>query len=51
MKNSFLILALFISTLTFGANPPKKGTVTVNTKYEGIIEGYDGDLYLDRLFQ
>jgi hypothetical protein len=37
--------------LTFSAIAQKKGTITVNTKYSGIIEGYDHinrtDVYID----
>lgn len=41
MKKSFLFIALAISIFTFGAHAQKKGTITVNASYKGIIEGYD----------
>ena len=51
MKRSFLFISLFISMLTVGAYAQKQGTITVNTKYVGIVEGYDHmnktDVYID----
>jgi hypothetical protein len=51
MKKSILILTLFISMFTLSALAQKQGTITVNTSYKGIIEGYDHinktDVYVD----
>jgi len=41
MKKSFLLIALIISIFTFNAYSQKRGTITVNASYKGIIEGYD----------
>lgn len=41
MKKSILLFSLFISLLTLGAQAQKKGTITVNAKYTGIVDGYD----------
>ncbi len=51
MKKTILFISLFISTLTFSAIAQKQGTITVKTKYTGIIDGYDHmnktDIYID----
>jgi hypothetical protein len=41
MKKTILLFTLFISLLTLGAQAQKKGTITVNASYTGIVDGYD----------
>lgn len=41
MKKSILLFTLIISMITFGAYAQKKGTITVNAKYTGVLDGYD----------
>lgn len=41
MKKSLLLVAFFAILLTGSAFSQKTGTLTINTKYVGIVEGYD----------
>ena len=41
MKKTILLLTLFMSLITLGAQAQKKGTITFNASYTGIIDGYD----------
>jgi len=51
MKKSVLFFALIVTMFSSGAYAQKQGTLTINTKYVGIVEGYDHmnktDIYLD----
>ncbi len=51
MKKSLLLAALFAILLTGSAFSQKTGKLTINTKYVGIVEGYDHlnktQLYVD----
>jgi len=41
MKKSILLLAFFVGALTLSSAAQKKGTITVNASYKGIVDGYD----------
>lgn len=41
MKKTLLLLTLAISMFTFEAYAQKKGAITVNASYTGILDGYD----------
>jgi len=51
MKKTILLFMLISSMFTVSAYAQKTGTITVNTSYNGIIEGYDHicrtDVYVD----
>lgn len=51
MKKPLLLVAFFAILLTVSAFSQKTGTLTINTKYVGIVEGYDHlnktQLYVD----
>lgn len=40
-KKIFLFIALIINLFAFSANAQKKGVLTVNTRFTGILNGYD----------
>lgn len=41
MKKTLLLITLTIGLLTIGAFAQKKGVITVNARYTGILDGYD----------
>ena len=41
MKKTFLLLTLIISLFTLNVFAQKNGTITVNAKYTGTLDGYD----------
>jgi len=41
MKKNILLLVLIFSMCTLVVNAQKKGSVTVNTMFTGILDGYD----------
>lgn len=41
MKKTILLITLVISMFTYSAFAKKQGIITINTRYAGIVDGYD----------